>query len=225
MSKPPARAELSPNPSPHLFLGPHIPSSLPIQRARLRDYWELKKPSHAKTTLSLLTHNLESKFRVSLGLNAAARCKMHFLNLQEQGVPGPSKSIHCTIIYSYTKVNLRKTFFFFSFLKKLASQSDCPWILFHSKSLYLITLSWHQRWTPQNGTTSHTGHITTVCRLVLRNSTPHPSKKEKKRLRYICVHSPTFSSDLEPWRTFLSIHPSVWNKIYKHQKSKSKNYK
>ena len=134
VTKPPARAELYPNPSPHLFLGPHKPSSLPVQRARLGDHWELKKPSHAKTTLSLLTHNLESKFRVSLGLNAAARCKMHFLNLQEQGVPGPSKSIHCTIIYSYTKVNLRKTFFFFSFLffflKKLALQSDCPWILF-----------------------------------------------------------------------------------------------
>ena len=129
VTKPPARAELYPNPSPHLFLGPHKPSSLPVQRARLRDHWELKKPSHAKTTLSLLTHNLESKFRVSLGLNAAARCKMHFLNLQEQGVPGPSKSIHCTIIYSYTKVNLRPFFsflFFFFFLKKLALQSDYP---------------------------------------------------------------------------------------------------
>ena len=35
--------------------------------------------------------------------------------------------------------------------------------------------------------------------------------KKKKKLRHICVHSLTFSSDLEPWKTFLSIHPSVWN--------------
>ena len=62
-----SRAELPPHPSPHFLLGPHKPSSLPIERAWLRDSWELKKPSHAKTSLSLQTHKsclqVQSQFR------------------------------------------------------------------------------------------------------------------------------------------------------------------
>lgn len=53
--------------------------------------------------------------------NAGARSKVHFVNLQEQRVPRPSKNIHCAIIYSYAKVNLGKT----NLKKKMTLPSCC----------------------------------------------------------------------------------------------------
>lgn len=50
-------------PLPCLLLGPCRPSRLPVQSMWPGDHWELKKPFHAKMSLSLETHNLASKFR------------------------------------------------------------------------------------------------------------------------------------------------------------------
>lgn len=51
----------------------------------------------------------EGSLRLPNMLNAGARSKVSFVNLREERVPGPSKDIHCAIIYSYPKVNLGKT--------------------------------------------------------------------------------------------------------------------